>query len=192
MVDNAPNHLHTTTQSTNPVTYNMSSDPTNPISPTAFALAIHDLPLDTLHSKAAEITNSIMHLRHSNEQMLPFAEEGDNECREAMFENLQVIARMNERIGLLKAEVEGRGMMWPGVGGEGGGVDGEGEGKGLTNGEVDGAEDTVMRNGTASVNTAITGEIPAPRASSGRLTDEELRRQLEAQMEDGDDDGVHL
>ncbi|KAK3116498.1 hypothetical protein LTR53_003102 [Teratosphaeriaceae sp. CCFEE 6253] len=87
-------------------------DPTNPIDPSRFATALEALPLDALHSKAAEIRNSIAHLRHSNEQMMPFADDGDADCREAMFENLQVVGRMNTRLGLLKAEVEGRGMMW--------------------------------------------------------------------------------
>jgi len=42
-------------------------------------------------------------------------------------------------------------------------------------------------------NNAISGQVAAPRAPSGRLTDEELRQQLAAQLDgDEDDDGVHL
>lgn len=175
----------------------MSSETINPIDPTRFAAALESLPLDALHAKAAEITNSISHLRHSNAQMLPFAEAGDADCREAMFENLAVIGRMNERTGLLRAEVERRGMRW---------AEGEVEDKGATTGPhmangdasemVNGAVGTIT-NGTATVNSAVSGEVPAPRARSGRLTDEELRRQLEAQMggaeeDDEGEDGVHL
>ncbi|KAK1823986.1 hypothetical protein LTR12_001519 [Friedmanniomyces endolithicus] len=169
------------------------ADPTNPIDPSRFAAALEELPLDTLHSKAAEIRNSIIRLRESNEQMMPFADEGDADCREAMFENLQVIGRMNGRLGLLKAEVERRGMVWvrdpedlrEGPEGEGaeevGGTNG-------TNGAANGA------NGQhATGSGAISGEVAAPRAPSGRLTDEELRRQLAAQLDgDENDDGVHL
>jgi hypothetical protein len=163
----------------------MSTSPT-PITPEQFTRAIHDLPVDTLHAKAAEIQNSINHLRHSNEQMLPFADEGDQDCKEAMFENLTVIGRMNERIELLKREVEGRGLRWSAEG-EGDGMNGRVEGDGM-NVEVNG-------NGTATVNSAGGGQQPGPRAPSGRLTDEELRRQVEAQMQmDGDEEeeGVHL
>ncbi|KAK3900305.1 hypothetical protein C8A05DRAFT_45833 [Staphylotrichum tortipilum] len=45
-----------------------------PISPTAFALALPDLPLSALHLKVLELRNSIAHLDYSNEQLRPFAE----------------------------------------------------------------------------------------------------------------------
>ena len=80
-----------------------------PIDPARFAMALEGLPIDSIHAKAAEIRNSIAHLRSSNEQMMPFADEGDQDCKEAMFENLTVIGRMNQRIALLRAEVERRG-----------------------------------------------------------------------------------
>ncbi|KAF2484290.1 hypothetical protein BDY17DRAFT_323158 [Neohortaea acidophila] len=151
----------------------------NPISPTRFASALESLPLDALHAKAAEIQNSIAHLKHSNDQMLPFAEEGDQECKEAMFENLTVIGRMNERVRLLKEEVERRGYLW---------------------GEEVGGDEKVV-NGLATAGAAVNG-APPPTVNggsvrqSGRLTDEELRRRMEERMadvDDGeDDDGVHL
>jgi uncharacterized small protein (DUF1192 family) len=149
----------------------MSSD-AQPIDPARFAEALESLPLDALHSKAAELRNSIAHLKSSNEQMLPFAEEGDDVCREAMFENLSVIGRMNERIGLLRAEVEKRGMRW-------------------ADGEVEDAEarEGKMVNGDAG-HAGVNGT--ETRQRSGRLTDEELRRQLEAQMDEDEDEGVHL
>ena len=141
-----------------------------PIDPARFALALETLPLDSLHAKAAELRNSITHLKSSNEQMLPFADEGDDDCREAMFENLAVIGRMNERISLLRAEVEKRGMRWS---------EGEVEDKEMLNGGLEG-EAVVVANGVE------------PRQPSGRLTDDELRRQLEAQMGEDEEDGVHL
>ena len=145
------------------------SSATQPIDPTRFAEALESLPIDALHSKAAELRNSIGHLKFSNEQMLPFAEEGDDVCREAMFENLSVIGRMNERISLLRAEVEKRGMRW-------------------ADGEVEDAEarEAKMVNGDAGANGNEA------RQRNGRLTDEELRRQLEAQMGEDEDEGVHL
>ena len=154
----------------------MSTD-ARPIDPARFALALEGLPIENLHTKAAEIRNSIAHLKHSNEQMLPFADEGDDDCREAMFENLTVINRMNERIELLRAEVEKRGMRWS---------EGEVEDSKMVNG--DGKAVVVNVNGHAAANG--TGE--SPRAPSGRLNDDELRRQLEAHMGDDDEDGVHL
>lgn len=83
-----------------------------PITPARFAAALEDLPLASLHLKAAELRNSISHLQYSNEQLMPFSTAGDLDCSEAILENAEVIKRMEERIGLLKAEVEGRGMPW--------------------------------------------------------------------------------
>lgn len=89
----------------------MSSN-AQPISAEAFALAIHDLNVALLYSKAAEIRNSIFHLQTSNGHLEPFANEGDRDCAEAIRENEATIERMDERIALLRAEVERRGMMW--------------------------------------------------------------------------------
>jgi hypothetical protein len=90
----------------------MSSE-VRPIDPLRFAEALETLPLDALHAKAAELQNSIEQLRSSNEQMVPFADEGDQDCKDAMFENLGVITRMHNRVELIKVEVEKRGMPWP-------------------------------------------------------------------------------
>ncbi|KAK5120478.1 hypothetical protein LTR85_006133 [Meristemomyces frigidus] len=177
----------------------MSSETINPIDPSRFALALEALPLDALHAKAAEIHNSTLHLRHSNNEMLPFAEQGDQDCKDAMLENLAVIGRMNERVGLIRAEVERRGQRWS----EGevedkeqqGGGDGEAGGL-LVNGAA--ATTNGVGHAASTVSSAVSGEVQQPRAPSGRLTDEELRRQLEARIGgggedgDGDDDGVHL
>lgn len=156
----------------------MMSTETNPISPERFALALESLPLDALHAKVAEIRNSISHLRSSNEQMMPFADEGDQDCKEAMFENLTVIGRMNERIELIRREVEGRGMLW-----------GDAEDEAATSLK----DEHSIVNGDAPV---TNGAVNGTRQPSGRLTDDELRQQLEARMaednDDENDDGVHL
>lgn len=94
----------------------MSSDAT-PISPTRFATAVKDLPLSALHLKAAELRNSIAHLDYSNEQLKPFADgtvggTPDQDCLDAIKENEIVIETMQERMRLLREEVEGRGSSW--------------------------------------------------------------------------------
>ena len=83
-----------------------------PITPARFAAALPELPLANLHAKGAELRNSIAHLQISNQELQPFADEGDAECREAIEENKSVIASMEERIDLLRSEVEGRGFLW--------------------------------------------------------------------------------
>jgi hypothetical protein len=96
---------------------------TEPISPARFAAALTDLSLPTLHLKVLEIRNSISHLRTSNIQLLPFAlgsetpvggvpGQPDPDCADAIRENEAVIERMQERIALVRAEVEGRGLGW--------------------------------------------------------------------------------
>jgi hypothetical protein len=175
----------------------MSSE-SRPIDPLRFAEALETLPLDALHAKAAELSNSIEQLRSSNEQMVPFADEGDQDCKEAMFENLGVITRMHNRVELIRAEVEKRGMPWPSEEGAAGvdvrrlrefGMEGE-NGEQIVVGRAESGAPVV--NGEAANGTA-GGEGSGARAQqSGRLTDEELRRQLEAQMGLDEEEGVHL
>lgn len=142
----------------------------------AFALAVTDLPLENIYGKAAELQNSITHLLSSNVQMEPFATDGDEICRDAIQENKQVIERLEERIELCKAEVEKRGMSWMG-------------------GSSDRAHQE-ERHPHASMNgtNGITegGRTAQPQRPSGRLTDEDLRRQLESQLDNSDDEGLHL
>lgn len=100
-----------------------------PITPARFAEALKDLSLSSLHLKVLELRNSIAHLDYSNEQLRPYAEgresaqdptggaaaapgEPDPDCVEAIKENEQVIERMQERIRLVRAEVEHRGFSW--------------------------------------------------------------------------------
>lgn len=159
----------------------MSSTAT-PIPLDRFAEAITALPLSNLHSKAAEIRNSIAHLESSNLQLQPFAEEGDRDCKDAITENDEVIRRMKERIECLKREVEGRGFRWGedegNLGnGDAGKVDGE-----AINGHGEGEQ--AQTNGARSGDTERRG---------GRLGDEELARRLRERMEeDGEEDGLHL
>lgn len=104
----------------------MSSE-TAPITPARFAEALKGLSISSLHLKVLELRNNIAHLEYSNEQLRPFAEglqapvspqatpsqgEPDPDCVEAIKENEQVIERMQERIQLIRAEVEDRGQSW--------------------------------------------------------------------------------
>ncbi|KAJ9668535.1 hypothetical protein H2201_001176 [Coniosporium apollinis] len=118
----------------------------NPIPPERFAAALTELPLGSLHAKAAELRNSIAHLRRSNEQLAPYARDGDRECADAIQENEEVISRMEERVALLKAEVEGRGMMWVEVG-----EDKKEDGERAANGEVGERRERMDGDGGAGV-----------------------------------------
>ncbi|KAI4798104.1 hypothetical protein E4T45_11677 [Aureobasidium sp. EXF-8846] len=154
-----------------------------PIDRVQFAEALESLPLDALHAKVAELRNNMDHLRYSNEQMVPFADQGDQgtptdpnqDCKDAMYENLVVISRMNERIELLRAEVEKRGMRW-------------------SEAEVENRQVSErMVNGDSAPVTQTQSSQP----QSGRLTDEQLRAQLEARLtqdtqDDQEEEGLHL
>ena len=193
-----------------------------PINPARFANALKDLPLETLHFKGAEIRNSIAHLDYSNEQLKPFADgtdpscngTSDHDCADAIRENEIVIARMQERIALLRAEVEGRGSSWLEFvskeeleNGEGaaGGDEGTGEERSsawsdgtfqtgrIVNGDVvvDAQANGVI-NGTE---TTSSGGTAAANGTGGRMDDESLRRAMEERMRDmgeDDEDGMHL
>ena len=197
----------------------MSNEAT-PIPPARFAEALKDLPLSSLHLKAAEIRNSIAHLDYSNEQLKPFADgtehssngRPDQDCIDAIKENELVIARMQERIALLKAEVEGRGSSWLEFqsaeevqSGEERLVNGTGEDV-----EMEGQRSNAWSDGTFQTGRIVNGEISMDGAGAvngtvsgaasntgGRLDDEALRRAMEERMralaEEGDEDeGMHL
>jgi len=201
----------------------MSNEAT-PISPARFAEALKDLPLSTLHLKAAELRNSIAHLDYSNEQLKPFADGTepsvnrvpDQDCVDAIRENEIVIARMKERIALLRAEVEGRGSSWLEFQSAEELKDGEGEevfvnGTGEGHGGEDGEEErsNAWRDGTFQTGRIVNGEVrmdgqrqvngATDGASSigGTLDDESLRRAMEERMrapgeEDDDEEGMLL
>jgi len=195
----------------------MSSD-TVPISPARFAAALKDLPLSTLHLKAAELRNSIAHLDYSNEQLKPFADgtegggEPDQDCVDAIRENEVVIARMTERISLLRAEVEGRGSSWlefrsqeevvEALASESGSGGAE---EGLVNGTAEGAEErsSAWTDGTFQTGRIVNGEVRmdgnsgsggatstsangaanrTTNSAGGTLDDEALRRAMEERM----------
>lgn len=170
----------------------MSHD-ARPISPTRFREAIQDLPIGNLHAKAAELRNSIDHLKRSNEDLADFPHDPD--CKQAVTENLEVIQRMENRVLMLKQEVEGRGLRW--VEGddykEGMLEPGEGVVVNGANGQTSGVNGTA-RGGGAHQLAAAAASASAP---SGRLTDEQLARLLAERMGEPDDndeeeEGVHL
>ena len=158
------------------------SSSTLPLTAHQFTEAIKELPLSNLHFKAAEIRNSVAHLVSSNQQLQYFADDGDSDCKEAIDENVVVIRRMEERIKLLKREVEDRGFKW-GEGEEDADADMNG------NGRAEVERDAVMPD-----TRDASGTRREIRSTGGRLGDEELaRRILEQAGEDEDtDDGVHL
>lgn len=106
--------------------------------------------------------------------------------------NLIVIGRMNERIGLLRAEVEKRGMRWADAEVEerNAHVDMTDSSGQLVNGEA------LRSTTTSAASTADTSGVEASHGTSGRLTDEELRARLQERLlqqgDDDDDEGVHL
>jgi hypothetical protein len=201
----------------------MSNEAT-PISPARFAAALKDLPLSTLHLKAMEIRNSIAHLDYSNEQLKPFADgtelssngRPDQDCIDAIRENEVVIARMQERIALLKAEVEGRGSSWLEFQsteelqeGDEPLVNGTGESGGDM--AMDGQERSeAWRDGTFQTGRIVNGEVRMDGESGvngatsgtanntgGRLDDATLSRAMEERMralanEGDEEEGMHL
>ncbi|CAG8385039.1 unnamed protein product [Penicillium salamii] len=104
----SPNNIGTSIMSTEAL----------PITPGAFAEAIKELPLAVLYSKVSELTNSIAHLHRSNVELRTYlvetndSEEDKKEIEQYVTENEQVAVSMNERIALLKTEVENRGQPW--------------------------------------------------------------------------------
>ncbi|AEO65885.1 uncharacterized protein THITE_2043399 [Thermothielavioides terrestris NRRL 8126] len=209
----------------------MSADSV-PITPARFAAALKDLPLSSLHLKLLELRNSIAHLDYSNEQLRPYAEgtatafssaeaaaaaaatttttttttEPNPDCAEAIRENEEVIARMQERIRLVRAEVESRGLSWAEFQGAGAGAvrdDGDADVSAEVAAEAaeeeeeeeegeepvgqrhaawtDGTFQTgVIRDGGLHFD-AVAGSRPG-RGPGGSLTDEELRRRMEEQL----------
>lgn len=172
------------------VNHIMSSN-SAPISPARFAAALSSLPLPNLHLKAAEIRNSITHLEYSNLQLQPLTEEGDRDCKEAVEENRETIARMEERIALLKAEVERRGSRLSGD---------EGHRKEEANGgggeEVNAQGDIWISEAAQRVASSAPANGRRVRAEGGRRGDEELARRLRERIEednaDDDENGLYL
>ncbi|KAK2805988.1 hypothetical protein FQN50_006003 [Emmonsiellopsis sp. PD_5] len=158
----------------------------HPISAPAFAEALKSLTLPSLYAKASELRNSIAHLHRSNDELARYIAETapDKDCEDAIRENEEVVRRMEERIELLRGEVEGRGSKW--------GVDvvanGEGEGEGGGDGDGDG--DVVMGNpgeeggDNPAASNENNGSTTAAQSTSARNGT--------AGQQNEDDDGVYL
>ncbi|KAL6802148.1 hypothetical protein J3E68DRAFT_395386 [Trichoderma sp. SZMC 28012] len=195
----------------------MSAD-TTPISPARFASAIKDLSLGMLHLKVLEIRNSIAHLQYSNDQLKPFADgesaalgessaAPDQDCIDAIKENEVVIDRMAERLAIIRAEVEDRGVSWTEFQSQDeveAGANTE-AGEALTNGDVadDQAAETrhsAWTDGTFQTGTISNGQVRFDSQPGGQTTS---ANQGEAQSttqgaerqdghDDADEDGLHL
>ncbi|POS87532.1 hypothetical protein EPUL_001924 [Erysiphe pulchra] len=97
-----------------------------PITLATFREALKSLTVQSLYVKVDELRNSIAHLNDSNRQLELFVQDmrstngggggggdggsDDQECIEAIQENEVVIARFQDRINLLAAEIENRGL----------------------------------------------------------------------------------
>ncbi|KAF3072126.1 hypothetical protein CFAM422_005869 [Trichoderma lentiforme] len=194
----------------------MSAD-TTPISPARFASAIKDLSLGMLHLKVLEIRNSIAHLQYSNDQLKPFADgtsaalgessaAPDQDCIDAIKENEVVIDRMAERLAIIRAEVEDRGVSWTEFQSQDEVANSQ-AGEALTNGDVvaddQQAETTrhsAWTDGTFQTGTISNGQVRFDSQSEGQTTS---TNQGEAQStaqgaerqdghDDADEDGLHL
>lgn len=173
----------------------MAAD-TGPISPARFAAALEGLPPDVLRLKALELCNSVAHLRYSNDQLRSFARGSpaavpNPVCVDAIRENEAVIDRMTERVALVHAEADRRGLAWAGSPG------------------LDAADDDApetRRHAAWSDGTFQTGLIRAGRVhvdappaawAGGGLSNEQLRRAVEEQLrslghDDDGDSSLHL
>ncbi|KIL94992.1 hypothetical protein FAVG1_01923 [Fusarium avenaceum] len=197
-----------------------TSADTTPIAPARFAAALKDLSIGMLHLKVLEIRNSIAHLQYSNDQLKPFAEgtettpsggasEPDQDCIDAIRENEGVIDRMAERIAIIRAEVEERGLSWTEFQNRdettskndedaAAAINGDAQPSATAPGTE--SRHDAWSDGTFQTGTIRNGEMQvdreAGRPEGGSLNDEQLRRALEERMRDlGTDDdegGMHL
>ena len=147
------------------------------ISAADFSRAIEDLPAENLYTKHSEIANSVAHLERSNKQLQEYSDSIrtdtslDAGVREEGDEDCLEAVRENEVV--IQRQRERMGLLKAEV---------ERRGGRWHEADTDG-----KRNGTANG----SGE----RQAGGRLTDEELRRQMQERMGDGDEgseDGMHL
>ncbi|KAL6832714.1 hypothetical protein V8C40DRAFT_235768 [Trichoderma camerunense] len=193
----------------------MSAD-TTPISPARFASAIKDLSLGMLHLKVLEIRNSIAHLQYSNDQLKPFADgesaalgessaAPDQDCIDAIKENEVVIDRMAERLAIIRAEVEDRGVSWTEFQSQDEVANSQ-AGEALTNGDVvadeqpaEATRHSAWTDGTFQTGTISNGQVrfdnqPGGQATSANQGEAQSTTQG-AERQDGHDDeedGLHL
>ena len=150
----------------------MSSD-SRPITTARFAAALAELPISALYAKHAELSNSITHLESSNKQLEDFARENDDrDCYEALLENRQVMKNFNERMDLIRKEVEEvRSLPW----------------RPRDEVEVRTEEGAIGLNGAAPMQNGTNGSIPAePQARSDQTNS------TPAQAREDEEEGVHL
>ena len=150
----------------------MSSD-SRPITTARFAAALAELPISALYAKHAELSNSITHLESSNKQLEDFARENDDrDCYEALLENRQVMKNFNERMDLIRKEVEEvRSLPW----------------RPRDEVEVRTEEGAIELNGAAPTQNGTNGSTPAePQARS------EQTNSTPAQAREDEEEGVHL
>jgi hypothetical protein len=149
----------------------------------AFAEALQDLPTSTLYNKAAELRNSINHLTASNAELQKYADDHNNDadCLEAVKENDGTIKRMEERIELVKAEVERKGLRWD---------------RALSGEADDGSEgiSTIDQTGrTPQADIDSLGEDSLPASADARLLALEAEgRQNGTREHEDDSEGMHL
>ncbi|KAI1776777.1 hypothetical protein F4818DRAFT_411810 [Hypoxylon cercidicola] len=178
------------------------------INPARFAEALKDLPSESLALKVAELRNSIAHLDYSNAELKPYAEgqaptlgqqgglaQPDQDCVDAIAENEAVIGRMQERIELIRKEVEGRGLSWREFQGKPDEEEAEADPTNSSNAADAGGNQTNGVNGHAT-----NGEAAHPAWQDGTFQtgtlghmspdEEELLRQLVSRLPPRDDDDV--
>jgi len=163
-----------------------------PITADRFAAALVDLPLSNLYAKAVELRNSIAHLQRSNVELqahldsLPSG-EWDRDCEEAITENVVVIERMRERVGLLAVEVERRGGRWheERTGEEADEPRKESRMNGINGSVTQGEEMEEAGEITNASNSTV-------RRPGGSLGDGELQRRLLDRTDEDEEGGMHL
>ncbi|KAH9904166.1 hypothetical protein F4778DRAFT_780846 [Xylariomycetidae sp. FL2044] len=217
---------------------------TQPITAARFAEALKELPASSLALKVLELRNSIAHLDYSNAELKPYAEgreptieqtqqqgssttttttttttsaRPDQDCIDAIAENEAVIARMQERIDLIRIEVEDRGLSWREF--QGKPDDDNDNREAMTRGPSDDSDEAAASGsvgaaaatggggGGGGVTNGVNGHVHGSGQQQqheawrdgtfqtgtirGNMTDEELLRQLQSRMppENDDDDG---
>jgi hypothetical protein len=150
----------------------MSAD-SRPITNARFAAALAELPISALYAKHAELSNSITHLESSNKQLEDFARENDDrDCYEALLENRQVMKNFNERMDLIRKEVEEvRSLPW----------------RPRDEVEVRKEEGAIGLNGAAPTQNGTNQSTPAESQTRSEQTNG-----TPAQTREDEEEGVHL
>ena len=154
-------HTHTHTHS---LTHSLTSQLQE-----AFESALEPLSVSQLYAECHRLLNSIYHLRRSNATLLTEDFASDPDCREAVLENEEVIARQQRRVEMVQAEMKRRGFR--STHGEGREL-GLGERRRLSGTEemggiIDGANHLLDSGGRARTGGVQTGEVESRRLGSG-------------------------